>query len=172
MKSLIVLKKQGRSLVAKCLLVLCASIVMGLVSTRAQDPASGPALGDTIDLLSFRTQKGETLAQAIKGHSLAMIVLVNPNCQTCTMSKESLNSLKDRVGKPGIPYFVLMIPDGSETEKYFGYADSLKLDAKSFVWSNPESKPPASLVNMTVPSHLMLTNEGLVVNKWPGKVEP
>lgn len=171
MKSLSFLK-QRRSLVALCLLVICASMASGLVSTRAQDPASGPALGDTIDLLSFRTQKGETLAQAIKGYSLAMIVLVNPNCQTCTMSKESLNSLKDRVGKPGIPYFVLMIPDSSETEKYFAYADSLKLDARSFVWANAASKPPFSLVTMAVPSHLMVTNEGLVVNKWPGKVEP
>ena len=170
MKSLSFLKP-GRGLVAMCLLVLCATVVIGVVSTRAQD-VSGPALGDTIDLLSFRTQKGETLAQAIKGHSLAMIVLVNPNCQTCTMSKDSLNSLKDRVGKPGIPYFVLMVPDSSETAKYFAYADSLKLDVESFVWSNPESKPPASLVTMAVPSHLMVTNEGLVVNKWPGKVEP
>lgn len=171
MKSMSLLK-QRRSLVAMCLLVVCATMVIGLVSTRAQDPASGPALGDTIDLLSFQTQKGVTLAQAIKGHSLAMILLVNPNCQTCTMSKESLNSLKDRVGKPGIPYFVLMVPDSSETAKYFAYADSLKLDAPAFVWSNAGSKPPVSLVTMAVPSHLMVTNEGLVVEKWPGKVEP
>ena len=171
MKSLSFLK-QRPSLVAKCLLVLCATLGVGLIPTRAQDPASGPALGDTIDLLSFRTQKGETLAQAIKGHSLAMIVLVNPSCQMCTVSKESLSSLKERVGKPGIPYFVLMVPDNSETEKYFAYADSLKLGAPAFVWSNSESKPPVSIVNMAVPSHLMVTNEGLVVNKWPGKVEP
>ena len=164
--------KQRRSLVATCLLILCATLGVGLVSTRAQDPASGPALGDTIDLLSFRTQKGETLAQAIKGHSLAMILLVSPSCQTCTVSKESLNSLKERVGKPGIPYFVLMVPDSSETEKYFAYADSLKLGVPAFVWSNSESKPPVSMVTMAVPSHLMVTNEGLVVNKWPGKVEP
>ena len=171
MKSLSFLQ-QRRSLVAKCLLVVCATLGVGLISTRAQDPASGPALGDTLDLLSFRTQKGETLAQAIKGHSLAMIVLVNPSCQTCTMSKESLKSLKERVGKPGIPYFVLMVPESSETEKYFSYADSLKLDAPAFVWSNAESKPPISLLTMAVPSHFMVTNEGLVVSKWPGKVEP
>ncbi len=161
-----------RRVIAQCLVIVCAMVAIGVVSTRAQDPTAGPAIGDTIDLLSFRSQKGETLAEATKGHSLAMILLVNPNCQTCTSSKDGLKSLKDRMAKPGIPYFIVMVPNSSEVEKYFSYADSLNLEAQSFVWSSAGSKPPASLINMTVPSHLLVTKEGRVVDKWPGKVEP
>lgn len=97
-----------------------------------------------------------------------MVVLVSPNCDTCTKSKEILASLKARLNQPKIPYFVVMLSDGSERQKYFDYADSLKLGVESFVWSSTEIKAPALLLNMPVPSHLMVTNEGLVVNKWPG----
>ena len=147
--------------------VVCAILMIALAAAQAQDP-SGPALGDTIDLTSFRSQKGQTLAEAIKGHSLAMIVLVSPNCDTCSLSKDGFKNLKAEVAQPGIPYFVLMISDGSDSAKYYSYADSLKLGAESFVWSNAEAKPPISLASMAVPSHLMVTNEGLVVNKWLG----
>jgi len=129
---------------------------------------TGPALGETIDLLSWSTRDGRTLAQVIKGHSLAMILLVNPSCGTCADAKEGFSTLRERVGKPGIPYYVLMIPDSTDTQKFFSYADSLKLNADVFVWSSKESKAPASLATMATPSHLMVTNEGLVVNKWPG----
>lgn len=129
---------------------------------------TGPALGDTIDLTSWRTRDGRTLAQVNKGHSLAMILLVSPSCGTCTEAKESFRTLRESVGKPGIPYYVLMIPDSTETQKYFSYADSLKIDAVSFIWSSTTTKAPISLSTMALPSHLLVTNEGLVVDKWPG----
>ena len=129
---------------------------------------SGPALGDTIELKSWSTRDGRSLAQEMKSHSLAMILLVNPTCGTCTSAKEGFQKLRENVAQPGIPYFVLMMPDSSDVQKYFSYADSLRLEAESFVWSSKESKPPTSLATMAVPSHLLVTNEGLVVNKWPG----
>jgi hypothetical protein len=133
----------------------------------AQDK-TGPALGDTLDLSSMRTRDGRTLADVNKGHSLAMILLVSPSCGTCADAKEAFRTLRERVGKPGIPYYVLMIPDSTDTQKFFSYSDSLKIDATSFVWSNAQTKAPTSLATMAVPSHLLVTNEGLVVNKWPG----
>ena len=157
--------KNPHILIAQCVLVFCVTVLP--VAVRAQDQ-SGPALGDTIDLSSWQSRSGKTLAEAIKGHSLAMVLLVDPRCGTCTAAKESFNTLKSQVEKPGIQYYVLMIPDGTDTQKYFSYADSLKLNAEAFVWSNTELKPPASLVTMALPSHLLLTNEGLLVNKWPG----
>ncbi|HEY6660480.1 MAG TPA: hypothetical protein VI031_05045 [Pyrinomonadaceae bacterium] len=48
---------------------------------QTQDQSPGPALAKTINLGSFRSQKGHSLAEAIKRRSLAMIVLVpqSPN---------------------------------------------------------------------------------------------
>jgi hypothetical protein len=128
---------------------------------------SDPPVGETIDLLSFRSRSGQTLAEAVKKNSLAMLVLVDPNCGTCTSTKENMDALRAVVEKTRIAYFIVMIPDGSDTQKYFDYADSLKLGAESFVWSNADAKPAALLI-MTKPSHLQITSDGLIVAKWTG----
>ena len=153
--------KQHKLFVALSLVVLCATV--GL----AQDSTTGPAVGETIDLKSFQTRSGRTLFEAMKEHSVAMLVVVDPNCGTCANVKDTLRTLSERVEKARIAYYVVMIPDGTDPAKYFSFADSLKLDVESFVWNNASAKP-GSLASMTKPSHLQVTNEGLVVQKWSG----
>jgi hypothetical protein len=152
--------KQHKLFVAACLVVCFAGL------THAQDIA-GPAVGETIDLRSFQTRSGVTLLDAMKPHSLAMLVLVDPNCGTCTSVQDSLRMLREKVGETRIAYFVVMISDGSDPQKYFSYADSLKLDVDSFVLNSTETKPGA-LGAMTKPAHLQITKEGLIVQKWSG----
>lgn len=135
---------------------------------RAAAIQDGPALGDVIDFLSLKDRKGRTLKEANKGHSLALIMLVNPSCGSCASAKEAVKALRTQSDKVGMAYYMVMIPDGTDTEKFFSYADSLKLDAEAFVWSNTEAKAPASLMTMTVPSHLLVSSDGIVVNKWAG----
>jgi len=147
-----------KTIVALSLIVFCAGLA------HAQ---SGPAVGETIDLKSFQSRSGSTLFEAMKQHSVAILVLVDPNCDTCVSVQDTLRTLRERVEKSRIAYYVVMIPDGSDPQKYFSFADSLKLDVESFVWSNADAKP-GSLVMMTKPSHLQVTNEGLIVEKWSG----
>jgi len=156
--------KQHKLFVALCLVVL--SVTGGLAHAFNQDPAA-PATEEIIDLKSFQTRNGRTLAEVMMGHSLAMLVLVDPNCSACTDAKDKLRALQERVQTTQIAYYVVMIPDGSDPQKFFSFADSLKLDVESFVWSNADVKP-ASLMLMTKPSHLQVTNEGLIVRKWSG----
>ena len=125
---------------------------------------------EVIDLALWRDRKGRTLAEASAGHSVVMVVLVNPNCATCASLKDSLKALRARTEKSGMGYYVLMIPDGSDTDKYFAYADSLNLGAEAFVWSNTEAKPPASLATMSVPSHVLLSNEGKVEGRYEARI--
>ena len=152
--------KQQKLFVSLCLVVFCAALA------HAQG-TSGPAVGETIDLRSFQTRSGVTLFDAMKQHSLAMLVVVDPNCGTCTSVQDSLRALRERVEKTQIAYYVVMIPDGSDPQKYFSFADSLKLDVDSFVWSNADAKP-GSLASMLKPAHLQITNEGLIVQKFSG----
>ena len=161
--------KQHKLLVALAVIILCVAFSMtgGLVHAVTQDPAV-PAVGETIDLLSFRSPTGRTLADVMKQHSLAMVVLVDPSCGTCTTSKDALRALRERVEESKIPYYVVMIPDGTDTQKYFAFADSLKLGVEIFVWSNADGKPPVSLATMPKPSHFHVTSEGLIVKKWAG----
>jgi hypothetical protein len=145
-------------IVALCLIVFCTGLA------QAQ---SGPAVGETIELKSFQSRSGSTLFEAMKQHSIAILVLVDPNCGTCVSVQDTLRTLRERVEKSRIAYYVVMIPDGSDPQKYFSFADSLKLNVESFVWSDADAKP-GSLVTMTKPSHLQVTNEGLIVEKWSG----
>jgi len=159
--------------IRKTLIALCALLFVSGVFVRAnaQDLAvqtGGPAVGETVDLLSFRSRSGQTLAEVLKHQSLTMLVLVDPNCGTCTATKDNLEALRERVQKDRIAYYVVMIPNGADPQKYFDFADSLKLGTESFVWSNEDAKPPASLLTMTKPSHLQVTEEGLIVQKWLG----
>ena len=139
-------------------LVLC---VAALITQAAPQETQ-----ESIDLSSFRSRSGKTLGEEAKGHSLFMVVLVSPNCSNCISSKEGLLKLRDDVAEPKIPYYVLMVPGDGQAEKYFSYADSLKLDVESFVWSSTTAKAPSFLTATSSPTHLMVTKEGLVVNKW------
>lgn len=152
--------KQHKLFVSLCLVVFCAGLA------QAQDPA-GPAVGETIDLSSFKSRTGRTLLDTMKEHSVAMLVVVDPNCGTCTAVQASLRAFSENVEKTRIAYYVVMIPAGSDTQKYFSFADSLNLGVDSFVWSNASAKP-GSLASITKPAHLQVTNEGLVVEKWSG----
>lgn len=156
-----------RLLIALCVVVLgIAALVAGPQnsSALAQDPTSI----ETIDLDSWKTRDGRPLSDVMKSHSLAMLVLVKPGCETCTRAQSDLRNLKDRVEKSKIKYFVLMIPSDSDTSKYFSYADSLGLDTEVFLWSNRETNPAAPVGTMPVPSHLLVNNQGQIANKWPG----
>jgi hypothetical protein len=162
----------------KSLIIVVLHLVSGWIvwshqpTVRSQTLQSttqnGPAVGDTIDLLSWRDRKGRTLAEVNGKRSLALVAFVTPNCDSCAKTKDEMQALRERAAKANIAYYVLMIPNGTDAQQYFSYADTLKIDAESFVWSNAGVKAPASLSTMPVPSHLLLTNEGLVVNKWTG----
>jgi hypothetical protein len=155
--------------IAFTFVVLCLLAVGFVTALPAQTNVQDGA--EVIDLRSWVNQKGRTLADVNQGHSMALVVLVSPNCDTCAKAKTSIENLRERAKKAGMGYYVLMIPDGTDTQKYFSYADSLQINAEAFVWSNAEAKASATLTTMPVPSHvLMSTNqfEGRIANKGAG----
>ena len=156
-------KQIAISFVALCLLAV--GFVTALpAQTNLQDGI------EVIDLRSWVDQKGRTLADVNQGHSMALVVLVSPNCDTCAKAKTSIENLRARAEKTGMGYYVLMIPDGTDTQKYFSYADSLKINAEAFVWSNAAKASP-TLTTMPVPSHVLMSTdrfEGRIANKWAG----
>jgi len=144
---------------------LCLLAVGFVTALRAQDGT------EVIDLRSWRDQKGRTLADVNQGHSMALVVLVSPNCDTCAKAKNSIENLRQRAEKAGMGYYVLMIPDGTDAQKYFSYADSLKIDADAFIWSNADAKASTTLTALPVPSHILLSTdrfEGRIADKWAG----
>ena len=144
---------------------LCLLAIGFVTALRAQDGT------EVIDLRSWRDQKGRTLADVNQGHSMGLVVLVSPNCDTCAKAKNSIENLRQRAEKAGMSYYVLMIPDGTDAQKYFSYADSLKIDADAFIWSNADAKASTTLTALPVPSHILLSTdrfEGRIADKWAG----
>src|SRR5215216_26021 len=119
--------------------VLCAVAIGVVIALPARVSAQD---AEIINLRSWTDQKGRTLADVNQGHSMALVILVSPNCYDCTTQKGSIELLREHAKKAGMGYYVLMTPEPTDTEKYFSFADSLKLDVESFVWSNPEVKAP------------------------------
>ena len=157
-------KQIAISFVGLCLLAV-GYVTALQAQTNVQDEP------EVIDLRSWRNQKGQTLADVNQGNSMALVVLVSPNCDTCAKAKTSIENLRARAKKAGMAYYVLMIPDGTDTQKFFSYADSLKIDAEAFVWSNANAKASATLATMPVPSHVLLSTdrfEGQITDKWAG----
>jgi hypothetical protein len=115
------------------LCALAAGFVFVLQSQTVHAQAVVQDGAEVIDLRSRTDRKGRTLADVNQGHSMALVVLVKPNCDTCAKAKDSIDALRERAKKAGMGYYVLMIPDSTDTEKDFSYADSLKIDAESFV---------------------------------------
>jgi len=148
--------------------VLCAVAIGVVIALPARVSAQD---AEIINLRSWTDQKGRTLADVNQGHSMALVILVSPNCYDCTTQKGSIELLREHAKKAGMGYYVLMTPEPTDTEKYFSFADSLKLDVESFVWSNPEVKAPATLKTMIIPSHVLMSTdrfEGRIVKTWQG----
>ncbi len=154
--------------------VLCAFAFVMPLQARVHSEATfqdGQTQAEVIDLRSWTDRKGRNLADVNQGHSLALVIIVSPNCYDCTTQKGSIELLREHAKKAGMGYYVLMTPEPTDTEKYFSFADSLKLDVDSFVWSNTEVKAPASLSAMMVPTHVLMStdrSEGRIVKTWQG----
>lgn len=153
--------------IAVSFVVLCL-LGIGVIAQAQTNDQDG---AEVIDLRSWQDQRGRTLADVNQGNSMALVVLVNPNCDTCASAKKSIENLRERAKKAGMAYYVLMIPDGADTQKYFSYADSLKINAEAFVWSNAGAQASPTLTTMPAPSHVLLSTdrfEGRIVDKWTG----
>lgn len=138
-------------------------------SARREGPASGPLIGERIDLAIPKERNGRPLGEAARGSSFCMIAIIDPHCAACKVATTQMRGIERRLRTPGIPYFVVMLSDSSDSASYFQYASSLGVSSsETFVWDMLEAPVPSSLSQMIVPSHLLLSKDGIVVNKWPG----
>ena len=161
--------------IAVSFVVLCA-LAIGLVIAVQARAHTETSLQDgqtqeVIDLRWWTDRKVRTLADVNQGHSMALVIIVSPNCYTCTTQKGSIELLREHAKKAGMGYYVLMTSAPTDVEKYFSFVDSLKLDVESFVWSNPEVKASATLTKMMIPSHVLMSTdrfEGRIVKTWEG----
>lgn len=137
-------------------------------NARKHDASSGPTIGETIDLKVPKGRDGRSLAEVVGNSPFCMIAVVDPHCPACKAAESEMSGVNNRLTNAGIPYFIMILGSTNSASEYFAYADSLNLSSKAFIWRTDESQPPPSLHEMVIPSHLLLSRDGVVVDKWPG----
>ena len=177
--------KSASGLILQCAVVLAVAVIATLFVVRwrhhrlviadgfdfvprKEGPSAGPNIGESLDLTIPRNSVGLTLAQAAAKSPLIMIALVDPHCPACKAAAEELNGISNRLERSGIPYFRLMLTRDKEGLAINPTDPSLESSKSFFVWRTDLRQAPPSLDDMVVPSHLLIRNDGVVIDKWPG----
>ncbi len=134
--------------------------------TIDEESWAGPQIGKSIDLTRLKDRNGTPLLGAGE-HKFLMVAIVDPECAAAKAALDQLTGVREGIAKQGVPYYPISVIASKSEADFFTYADSLKLGT-AYLWRKSEPEPPPELYSMVVPSHLLLTNDGTVVRKWPG----
>jgi hypothetical protein len=129
---------------------------------------NGPKVGDSIDTAKMVSRSGQSLYDALKKQELAMLIVVDPTCGTCTKSTSYMKQVRDQMAQMRIPYYVTGFVPSEQPGDFYDYADLLKLDSPSYRWDYQATRMPISLEKMIVPTHLMIDGRQVIRGLWPG----
>lgn len=130
----------------------------------------GPDVGVKIDLTRLRTKDGKTLASMV-GNRPMMFVAVHPDCGMCKVASDEMSHLREKLSTMDINYYLVSFAAQTPQLDFFKYADSLNVGAPGFLWNAEAGAPPDSMIIMTTPTHLLLSNDGTVIHVWPGSYQ-
>jgi hypothetical protein len=178
--------KANRSIAIQCLVVFGLSVfVTSLIlrpkskvslsgegydfNSRRAKEFSGPTIGETLNVSAMQAEDGRSLPEVAAESPYYMIAVVDPNCGACKAAQSQMKGIREGLKNRGIPFFFVMLSDDDSKPKYFAYVKSLGQESRGFIWqTNGIPPPPSSLVEMVVPTHLLLNRDGMVLDKWPG----
>lgn len=117
-------------------------------------------IGEKINAANIKTLKNETISSFADGN-LFLLVLINPDCQTCNISKDLMSDIRQPISQTQILYFPLLIAD-TPTDEMENYAKSLGFERALYVSSN------SVFSQMLTPSHILIDKNGTVIQIWFG----
>jgi hypothetical protein len=126
----------------------------------------GPAVGEKIDLKMLKAADGSGIARLI-GKQPVLLTSINPACGMCSVAKDEMAAIRQKVVPLGVQYYAVCFSPVDSSKNFYEYAKSIGLPEPAFEWQG-EVSPSRSLLDMTVPSHLLIDQEGTVLQVWPG----
>lgn len=126
----------------------------------------GPALGEKIDLTRLKAADASELGQLL-GKQPVMLASINPTCAMCSVAKDEMQFVREHVVPAGVQYYAVCFRPVDSISNFYEYANSIGIAAPTFEWQG-EVAPPLSILDMTVPSHLLIAQDGTVLQVWPG----
>jgi hypothetical protein len=126
----------------------------------------GPAIGEKIDLKMLKAADGTGITPLL-GKQPIMLASINPTCGMCKVAREEMLVVREGVVAEGVQYFAVCFNPTGPAQDFFEYAKALKFPEPALKWEG-EVPPQGSVLDMTVPPHLLLNQEGIVLQVWPG----
>jgi hypothetical protein len=127
-----------------------------------------PKVGDSIDFSAMRSRDDRSLSDALQERELSMLVLVAATCETCKHTTGYMQQVRDEMAQRGVGYYLITIDRRERPEELFDYADSLKLNVRSFRWVYEQFGDPKTFDKIIVPAHLLVDRNQVVRGVWPG----
>lgn len=117
-------------------------------------------IGEKINTANIKTLSNETIS-TFADENLFLLILINPDCQTCNISKDLMSDIRQTISQTQILCFPLLIAD-TPTDEMENYAKSLGFDRGFYVSSN------SVFSQMLTPSHILIDKNGTVIQIWFG----
>jgi hypothetical protein len=134
---------------------------------RSRDlPWKGPAIGEKIDLTRLKAVDRSGIAGLLSKQPV-MLASINPACGMCSIARDEMLFVREHVVPAGVQYYAVCFSPIDSTRNFYEYANSIGIAAPVFEWQG-EVAPPRSILDMTVPSHLLIAQDGAVLQVWPG----
>ena len=126
----------------------------------------GPAIGEKIDLKILKAADGSGVTNLF-GKQPVMLVSINAACGMCSVARDEMAFIRQQLVPVGVQYYAVCFSPVDSTRNFYEYAKSIGLPEPAFEWQGDVS-PGRSILDMTVPSHLLVDHEGTVLQVWPG----
>lgn len=136
-------------------------------SLRQKQKWSGPDIGERLNLAKFVSQNKSKLSDSFS-NELAMLIVVATECAASRAARDEMQLVCSQVLSQGIPCKLVSFTDAQRTNDLVKLTNSLNLNADTFTWEDDTHKVPEKLLNMVVPSFLLIDQSGIIVAKWPG----
>lgn len=128
----------------------------------------GSSISSKIDLARLVDKDNISLDRSI-GERPVMLVPIVPECGMCILANDQMRIVKQGIEAVGITYCLVLITPSDRASEFFDYADLFQLeDSTAYKWNFTNGPPREELLTITTPSHILVSNQGIVIQKWPG----
>lgn len=120
-------------------------------------------VGDKIDLNKLVTTDDSRFTLVMR-QKLLLLVVIDPVCGYCKLSKDIMEETRKTAEKIGIDYYPVLFTSNPSKANLKKYAQSLGFE-ESLKWENI-SKPPELFAGMPTPAHILVDRDGTILQIW------
>lgn len=120
-------------------------------------------VGDKIDLSKLSTTN-EDLFLSTAQEDLLLLVVIDPVCGYCSLSKDIMSEVRKTTNQVKIGYYPVLFTSNPSKVNLKSYVNSLGF-TDSLKWED-SLKPPQLLISMPTPAHILVDRNGTIFQVW------